>query len=77
MMPFANARSDVRGLSRSISASTSLLAAIANVRKVTIATITHPNFIQSGHPPATMKAAATANGKAKIECSNLIVSRNI
>ena len=77
MMPVAKARSAVRGLRRSIAASSSRFAAIANVRNVTIATITHPNSIQFGQPSATMNAAATANGKAKIECSNLMVSRNI
>ena len=53
------------------------VAAIANVRNVTIAKITIRTAIQFGQPSATMNAAATANGKAKIECSNLMVSRNI
>jgi hypothetical protein len=55
-------------------ASASRLNAIAAERAEIMATMIHSNWCPVGQPPAASIAALRANGKAKIECSHLIIS---
>src|SRR5690348_486840 len=72
-------RMRVRGLRRSISASMSRLNAMAADRAPTMATTIQAVLIHSrrrSRPPSRMASTApvSANGSAKTECSNLIIS---
>ena len=72
--PAGIARILVRGLAASSSASAQRLNAIAHERAATIATTIQPSVRQRGSPPAASSTAVSANGRAKIECSHLIIS---
>src|SRR5579875_1203492 len=72
--PAGSARFAVRGLAASNSASTRRLNAIAADRALTMQTIIHASTRAGGHPPAASTAPVSANGRAKIECSHLIIS---
>ena len=43
-------------------------------RAATMATTIHTTVRQPGSPPAASSIAVSANGRAKIECSHLIIS---
>ena len=69
------ARSCVRGLAASMSASIHRLNAIAAVRAKTTARMTFPRTDHVGSPSAARNAAAIANGSANTECEILIDSQ--
>src|SRR3954454_11214020 len=68
------ARIAVRGLAASILASAMRLKAIAAERAEIMHRTIQPSLAAVGIPPAASMAAQRANGKAKIECSHLIIS---
>src|SRR5438270_10645096 len=68
------ARMAVRGLAASIRASAMRLKAMAAERAETMHRTIHPSLAAVGMPPAASMAAQRANGRAKIECSHLIIS---
>src|SRR5208283_3693942 len=72
--PAGMARLLVRGLAASSSASAQRLKAMAQERAATIATRIQTTVRQPGNPRAASSTAVKANGKAKIECSHLIIS---
>src|SRR5260370_31207550 len=71
------ARVAVRGLAASICASASRLKAIAAERAETMHSPIQPSCAAVGKPPAASNAPHKAKGRAKIECSHLIMSRVI
>src|SRR6266700_4622889 len=73
-VPRGSARARVRGLAASIEASARRLKAIAAERAATIATIIHKSWCRLGMPRAASIAPQRANGRAKTECSHLIIS---
>ncbi len=77
--PVTSSRRAVRGLRASIRRSITRLAAIANVRPATMASVTSPSVAQSTRPVASdmaVSAATYANGNAKTECSIATNRRN-
>jgi hypothetical protein len=72
--PTGRARVLVRGLAESIDASASRLKAIAADRAEIIATTIQATCRHAGKPPAASMAPQSAKGRAKIECSHLIIS---
>src|SRR5580658_2439149 len=79
-MPAGRWRMRVRGLRASIPWSIRRLKAIAAERAPTIATTIQPIFVQAAAAPRpewrkASRAPVSAKGKAKTECSNLIISR--
>src|SRR6478735_3220606 len=72
--PAGMARMAVRGLAASIRASATRLKAMAAERAETMQSTIHPSLAAVGMPPAASMAAQSANGRAKIECSHLIIS---
>src|SRR5947209_12469289 len=68
------ARIAVRGLAASICASAMRLNAMAAERAETMHNTIHPSLAAVGIPPAASMAAQRANGRAKMECSHLIIS---
>ena len=77
--PAGKCRPLVRGLRASISASSTRLNAIATDLAATIATMIQTSFQSKpsrGNPDSRQasNAPVNANGNAKIECSNLIIS---
>src|SRR6266481_7655124 len=74
-VPAGMARVAVRGLAASIWASARRLKAMAADRAETMQTTIQQSCNAEGQPPAASMAAHRANGRAKIECSHLIISR--
>src|SRR5665811_767341 len=72
--PAGKARVLVRGLAASMEASAQRLNAIAAERAATMATMIHTSWRSEGNPPAASMAPQSANGRAKMECSHLIIS---
>src|SRR6266568_575075 len=72
--PAGMARVRVRGLAASSSASAQRLNAMAQERADTIATRIQPSVRHEGQPCAANNVAVKANGRAKMECSHLIIS---
>src|ERR1700677_4705077 len=72
--PVGIARPAVRGLAASRRASAHRLKAMAAERAVTMHTTIQKTLRHSGHPAAASIAPARAKGRAKIECSHLIIS---
>src|SRR5215472_13413738 len=72
--PAGMARMAVRGLAASIRASATRLKAMAAERAETMHRTIQPSLAAVGIPPAASIAAQSANGRAKIECSHLIIS---
>src|SRR5258708_11587643 len=73
--PAGIARVAVRGLAASIWASASRLKAMAADRAETMHTTIQINSRPEGTPPAASMAPHRAKGRAKMECSHLIISR--
>src|SRR6185312_271608 len=73
-VPAGMARIAVRGLAASILASAIRLNAIAAERAEIIHRMIQPSLAAVGMPPAASMAAQRANGRAKMECSHLIIS---
>src|SRR6266700_7097751 len=74
-VPAGMARVAVRGLAASICASATRLNAMAAERADTMHRTIHPSCTAGGIPPAASMAPHSANGRAKLECSHLIISR--
>ena len=72
--PAGMARVAVRGLAASICESARRLKAMAAERAETMQTTIHPSWARVGRPPAASMAPHMANGRAKTECSHLIIS---
>src|SRR5437016_5069237 len=72
--PAGMARVAVRGLAASICASARRLKAMAAERADTMHKAIQPSCATEGIPPAASMAAHRANGRAKTECSHLIIS---
>src|SRR2546421_12269623 len=72
--PAGMARMAVRGLAASICASARRLKAMAAERADTMHRTIQPSCANEGTPPAASMAAHRANGRAKTECSHLIIS---
>ena len=72
--PAGMARVLVRGLAASKSASAQRLKAMAQDRAATMATRIQPTVRQAGKPLAARIVAVRAKGRAKMECSHLIIS---
>src|SRR5882762_2538720 len=79
--PVASARWAVRGFALSKRTSAMRLTVMAALRAATMATMIQSNCFQVGQPwvlkRAASRAPVRANGKAKTECSNLIISRMV
>src|SRR6185312_7905357 len=73
-VPAARARLRVRGLAASSRRSTMRLKVMAALRAPTMATTIQPSTPHGGQPPAASMAPSSAKGRAKTECSNLIIS---
>src|SRR2546423_3798448 len=73
--PAGMARVAVRGLAASICTSARRLKAMAAERADTMHKTIQPSCANEGTPPAASMAAHRANGRAKTECSHLIISR--
>jgi len=73
-VPAGMARMAVRGFAASIPASAIRLKAMAAERAETMHKTIQPSFAAVGMPPAASMAAQRANGRAKMECSHLIIS---
>src|SRR5262249_28727814 len=73
-VPAGRARDWVRGFAPSMEASARRLNAIAAERAATIATTIQNSWRSDGAPPAASMAPDNAKGRAKIECSHLIIS---
>ena len=72
--PAGKARIFVRGFSASNSRSAMRLNVIAALRAPTMATISQKSCGSVGQPRTASNAPVSAKGKAKTECSNLIIS---
>jgi hypothetical protein len=72
--PAGSARARVRGFAASIVASASRLNAIAAERAASIAITIQRSACLVGSPDAASIAPHSANGRAKMECSHLIIS---
>src|ERR1019366_6642162 len=68
------ARTWVRGLAASSSASAQRLKAMAQERAETMATRIQRSVRHAGIPPAASTTEVSAKGSAKMECSHLIIS---
>src|SRR5579883_1191091 len=73
-LPVINGRIRVRGFLASNFRSAMRLKVMAALRAATIATMIQSNCLQVGHPRTARRAPVRANGNAKTECSNLIIS---
>ena len=73
-VPAGSARVWVRGLAASMEASATRLNAMAAERAEIMATMIHASCRMVGRPPAASIAPHRANGRAKMECSHLIIS---
>src|SRR5258708_9915117 len=77
----ASASCAVRGFALSKRTSAMRLTVMAALRAATMATMIQRNCFQVGQPWVVKRAASrapvSANGKAKTECSNLIISRMV
>ena len=75
--PRGSARVLVRGFSASMSRSAQRLKPIAADLAPTMATTIQKACRSEGSPPSASNAPVNANGRAKMVCSNLIISRMI
>src|SRR5271168_4199813 len=76
-VPAGMARPEVLGLAASRPASAQRLNAMAADRAVTMQTTIQNTLGHAGHPEAASIAPDSAKGRAKMECSHLIISRVI